>query len=29
MDKGLVVKKSIFVNADAANVWDALVNPKK
>jgi len=29
MDKGLVVKKTIFVNADAATVWDALVNPKK
>ena len=29
MDKGFVVKKSIFVNADVANVWDALVNPEK
>jgi len=29
MDKGLVVKKTIFVNADGATVWDALVNPKK
>jgi len=29
MDKGLLVKKSIFVNADEVTVWDALVNPKK
>jgi uncharacterized protein YndB with AHSA1/START domain len=29
MDKGLVVKKSIFVDADTATVWDALVNPQK
>jgi uncharacterized protein YndB with AHSA1/START domain len=29
MDKGLVVKKTIFVNADEATVWDALVDPKK
>ena len=29
MDKGLVVKESIFINADPQNVWDALVNPKK
>ena len=29
MDKGLVVKKSIFIHADPQNVWDALVNPKK
>jgi uncharacterized protein YndB with AHSA1/START domain len=29
MSKGLIVKKSIFINAGAAAVWDALVNPEK
>lgn len=29
MAKGLVAKKSIHINADAASVWDALVNPDK
>ena len=29
MYKDLVVKKSIFIKADAAAVWDALVNPAK
>ena len=29
MHKGLVVKKSIHINADAAAVWDMLVNPEK
>ena len=29
MPKGLVVKKSVFINADTAMVWDALVNPQK
>jgi uncharacterized protein YndB with AHSA1/START domain len=29
MSKGLVVKKSVFINADTAAVWDALVNPEK
>jgi uncharacterized protein YndB with AHSA1/START domain len=29
MPKGLIVKKSIHINADVADVWDALVNPEK
>jgi uncharacterized protein YndB with AHSA1/START domain len=29
MSKGLIVKKSIHINADTAAVWDALVNPEK
>jgi uncharacterized protein YndB with AHSA1/START domain len=29
MSGNLIVKKSIFINAGAAGVWDALVNPKK
>lgn len=29
MSKGLVVKRSIFIAADTAAVWDALVNPGK
>ena len=29
MPKGLVVTKSVFINADSAAVWDALTNPKK
>ena len=29
MDKDIVVKKSIFINADSMAVWDALVNPSK
>lgn len=29
MSKGLIVKKSIHINADSAAVWDALVNPEK
>jgi len=29
MSKGLVVTKSVFIDADPAAVWDALVNPKK
>jgi uncharacterized protein YndB with AHSA1/START domain len=29
MSKGLVVTKSVFINANPTAVWDALVNPKK
>ena len=29
MAKGLIVKSSVFINADSAAVWDALVNPTK
>lgn len=29
MHKGLIVKKSVYINADTAAVWDALVNPEK
>jgi uncharacterized protein YndB with AHSA1/START domain len=29
MPKGLIVKKSIHINAESAAVWDALVNPEK
>ena len=29
MSKGLIVKKSVHINADSAAVWDALVNPEK
>lgn len=29
MTKGLIVKNSIHINADAAAVWNALVNPEK
>jgi len=29
MSKGLVVRKSVFIDADPVAVWDALVNPKK
>ena len=29
MSKGLVVTKSVFIHASPADVWDALVNPKK
>jgi uncharacterized protein YndB with AHSA1/START domain len=29
MPKGLVVVKSVFIDAGPAAVWDALVNPKK
>ena len=29
MSKGLVVTKSILINANPTAVWDALVNPKK
>ena len=29
MPDNLIVKKSVFINADAASVWDALVNPQK
>ena len=29
MPKGLVVSKFVFINANSATVWDALINPKK
>ena len=29
MSKGLAVKKSVYINAGTAAVWDALVNPGK
>lgn len=29
MSKGLIARQSVQINAPAANVWDALVNPEK
>jgi len=29
MPDNLIVKKSVFINADTTSVWDALVNPRK